>query len=62
MKGLIPTRVPVHKTRKVQLNSHLNELLFFHTDVNVPNEFIRNLFKTPDLDVFYQVNLPGAVL
>lgn len=61
MKGLIPARVPVHKTRKVQLNSHLNELLFRHTDAAVPTEFIRNLFQTPDLDTFYQINLPGAV-
>jgi hypothetical protein len=47
------TRAPTHKTRKVQLNSHLYDLLFIHTDVAVPAEKIREMFQTPDLDALY---------
>ncbi|HEY3363119.1 MAG TPA: hypothetical protein VGK06_15215 [Methanosarcina sp.] len=56
MRGLVPARIPVHKTRKVQLNSHIDEYRILCLGYNNPvqKEFIRNLFQTPNLDSFYQ--------
>lgn len=52
----VPPRISRHKTRKVQLTSHLYELLFFKTDVAVPAEKVREMFHTPDLGTFYPKN------
>ncbi|WP_156151016.1 hypothetical protein [Methanosarcina sp. Kolksee] len=41
-------RTQVHKTRKVQLNSHISELQLSKT------ERTRNLFQTPNLNALYQ--------
>lgn len=54
------SRAPTHKTRKVQLTSHLYELLFFKTDAAVPAEKVREMFHTPDLGAFYQKGTAGV--
>ncbi|MHC1757523.1 MAG: hypothetical protein AB9861_19170 [Methanosarcina sp.] len=55
MKGIVPVRVPVHKTRKVQLNSHAKELqdLFLGRISPSQKENIQSMFVTPDLEAFY---------
>jgi hypothetical protein len=55
MKGIVPVRIPVHKTRKVQLQSHAQELLNLFTGRISPSqkENVRSMFITPDLDAFY---------
>jgi len=53
MKSRLPARIPVHKTRKVQLNSHIYELLFLKTDAAVPKQFLITRFQTPNLEALY---------
>jgi hypothetical protein len=55
VKGIVPVRVPVHKTRKVQLNSHAKELqdLFLGRISPSQKENIKSMFSTPDLVNFY---------
>ncbi|WP_158024176.1 hypothetical protein [Methanosarcina horonobensis] len=55
MRGLMPARVPAHKARKVELRSHLPELIFQTRGEIKPayRNTIRNLFQTPDLEKLY---------
>jgi hypothetical protein len=56
MRGLVPVRIAVHKTRKVQLNSHLKDYKTYGmgSTLSDSKEDLKNLFHTPDLNAFYQ--------
>ena len=65
MRGIVPARIPVHKTRKAVLQSHARELLDLYHGVISPSqkEAIRNMFSTPNLNTFYENgNLAGVDL
>lgn len=47
------TRIPVHKTRKARLNSHLHELQCIRAGVEIPKEITRGKFTGVDLTSFY---------
>gem|GEM_PF-6484960 len=56
MRGLVPARISVHKTRKVRLNSHLTDYKTYGMGSTLPDqkEDLTALFHTPDLTAFYQ--------
>ncbi|WP_157860233.1 hypothetical protein [Methanosarcina acetivorans] len=55
MSGTVPPRVPVHKTRKETLPSHLDELVFQVLGKIKPTfkETVRSMFQNPNPDSFY---------
>lgn len=53
MLSFIPIRIPVHKTRKARLNSHLYELQCIRAGVEIPKEITRRKFACVDLASFY---------
>jgi hypothetical protein len=62
MRGIVPARIPVHKTRKVELKSHIRELLLEsyqnkegHVSLAM-KQAIKNTLQTPDLESFYAAN------
>jgi len=63
MRGIVPARIPVHKTRKAVLPSHTRELLDIYHGIISPsqNEAIRGMFSTPNLNTFYENTNPAGV-
>ncbi|WP_440947871.1 hypothetical protein ACSAZL_06380 [Methanosarcina sp. T3] len=55
MKGIVPARVPVHRTRKEELHSYREELQdqFLGRISPSQKENIRSRFVAPDLETFY---------
>ncbi|WP_155398295.1 hypothetical protein [Methanosarcina barkeri] len=55
----VPVKIPVHKTRKARLKSHLQDYRITSINHDTQKELIRSLFQTPNLETFYP---EGAVL